>query len=317
VLSENGKGNLIRIFEDLGDSEGFLKSKNGESNRWTGQFWDVDSDPEIELIEEGPVRQVLQVRNKFELARFTRRIILYQGIPRIDFVLYLDWEGKNKMVKVIFPLSVSSPFATYEIPYGIIRRPSEGEEHVAQKWVDISDDNYGISLLNDSRYGHDITENEIRLSVLRCPDKPVRSLDNVGVHTIRYSLYPHEGNPQQANSMQKGYEFNYPFYAVRSDVHTGELPASYSFVQITPDNLIMTVLKKAEDSEDLIFRCFETKGEKCSGEVVLAKEISPDAIHKIDLQETALEDIKTNGKSFRIDAGPYSIESFKLIIDPF
>ena len=97
-----------------------------------------------------------------------------------------------------------------------------------------------------------------------------------------------------------------------SKIHKGELPASYSFVQITPDNLILTVLKKSEDSEDLILRCFETKGEKCSGKVILAKEIAIDAVHKIDLLENGLEDIITNGTSFKFDAGAYSIESFKL-----
>jgi len=312
VLAQNGNGNMIRIFEDLGDSEGFL-----ESNKWTGQFQDVDSDPNIELIERGPVRMVLRVKNKFELARFTRRITLYNGIRRIDFDLGLDWDGKNKMVKVVFPLSVSSPTATYEIPYGTIRRPSEGEEHAAQKWVDISDDNYGISLLNDSRYGHDISENEIRLSVLRSPEKPVSAMDNIGVHTLRYSLYPHKFSPQAANSMQKGYEINYPLHAVRTASHKGKLPDSYSFVQITPDNLILTVLKKAEDSEDLILRCFETKGEKCIGKIILAKEIAIDAVHKINLMETGLNDIITDGTSFGIKAGAYSIESFKLIKDPF
>ena len=315
VLAKNAKGNLIRIFEDLGDSEGFLKSSDGICNEWKGKFWDVDSNTEIELIEKGPVRIVMQIKNKFELARFTRKIILYPGIRRIDFDLKINWVGKNKMVKVVFPLSVSSPEATYEIPYGTIRRPSRGEEHVAQKWVDISDDHYGVSLLNDSRYGHDISLNEIRMSVLRSPEKPVFATDEVGVHTIKYSLYPHMASPEQANSMQKGYEINYPLYTTRTEIHRGELPVSHSFIQIKPDNLILTVLKKAEDSDDLILRCFETKGKKCNGEVILAKELIIDAVHKIDLMEIGLEDITTDGISFGIEAGANSIESFKLIID--
>ena len=160
VLAATGKGNLIQVLEDFGDSEGFLKSAAGaaEHNEWTGRrCWDVEAGPRIALVERGPVRTVVEVRKKFGLARFRQRITLYAGIRRVDFDLALDWKGKNKMVKVSFPLAVSNPKAAYEIPYGVILRPSRGEEQAAQKWVDISAGDYGVSLLNDSRYGFDVT----------------------------------------------------------------------------------------------------------------------------------------------------------------
>ena len=318
VLDKVGMANLIQIIEDHGDSEGFLRSadlRRDPHYKWTGKYWDVDSNPEIELLESGPVRAMVQVKKKFELARFTQRIVLYPKIPKIDFDLAIDWEGKHKMVKVSFPISVSVPEATYEIPYGTISRPSIGEEHAAQKWVDISGSNYGVSLLNDSRYGYDVKDNIIRLSVLRSPAGPVYATDEKGVHTLKYSLYPHQGSWQQANVMQKGYELNYPLIAFADTVHDGDLPSAYSFIKIEPENLILTVVKKAEDSDDLILRFYETKGKRCTAKVVLAEALAVDAVHKTNLLENSLSETETDGRSFQASAGAYAIESFKLIKD--
>ena len=246
MLDSASNANLIQIIDDFGDSEGFLCSPKGENeyNLWTGKNSDVKDYSEIRLIENGPVRAMLQIKRKFLLTRFIQRVYLYPGIRRIDFELDIDWNGKNKMVKVAFPLSVHSDSATYEIPYGTIRRPSLGEEQVAQKWVDLSGADYGVSLLNDSRYGYDVTKNTIRLSVLRSPDHPVETLDDKGIHQIKYSLFPHKGSWREANAMQKGYEFNNPLIAIISDAHKGLLPSTHSFVEISPENLIVTVLKK-------------------------------------------------------------------------
>jgi alpha-mannosidase len=312
VLDKSAKGNLIQILEDLGDSEGFLA---GDGKTWAGKSWDVYSNAQIELLQNGPVRALVQVKKKFELARFTQRIMLYPKLPKIDFDLVIDWCGKNKMVKVSFPTSISAQEATYEIPYGTIRRPSEGQEHVAQKWVDISKENYGVSLLNDGRYGYDVNDNVIRLSVLRSPTGPAYATDERGVHTLRYSLYPHKGNWQDANVMQRGYELNYPIIPIVEATHSGELPPTYSFVKIEPENLILTVIKKAEDSKDWILRFYETEGKKCTAKVVLAEPLAADAIHKIDLLENSLAEIRTDRTSFQMQVGAYSIESFRLIRD--
>jgi alpha-mannosidase len=277
----------------------------------------VNDVSDIQLIESGPVRATIQIKKRFQLARFIQRIHLYNGIPRIDFDLIIDWNGKNKMVKVGFPLSVQDDSATYEIPYGTIKRLSLGEEHVAQKWVDISNQNYGVSLINDSRYGYDVTSNTIRLSVLRSPDHPVFATDEKGIHQLRYALYPHKGNWRESNTMLKGYEFNYPLIAIQEAVHHGELPATQSFINIEPCDVIVPVLKKAEDSDDLIIRIFETEGEKSVVKVNLSNFLKIDAIHKTDLMENEMEIIPHNQSSFEVEVGKYSIDTFKLIEDNY
>lgn len=316
TLDKSGRGNLIQIIEDFGDSEGFLRSADGKldpKHKWTGKTINVDSNPEIKILEAGPVRALIQIKKKSGLSRFAQTIALYQRVPRIDFGLTMDWKGQNRMVKVSFPLNVRAAEATYEIPYGTIRRPSKGEEQNAQKWVDMSDQNYGISLLNDGRYGYDIEDNVIRLSVLRSPNSPAFATDERGVHSLRYSLYPHSGTWQEAEVTQRGHELNYPLLVIVDTPHEGELPATHSFLQVEPSNVIVEAVKKAEDSDNLIIRMYEAIGKRCSAKISLARPV--DAVHQTDLLENDLKEMPTDGKSFEVPMGAYSIETFKLIRD--
>ncbi len=317
ILSDKSLGNQVQIIDDFGDSEGFLMSPKGfgEYDKWDGQTSCLDDFSEIEVVENGPVLALIQIKKKFELATFIQRISIYQGINRIDFELVIDWNGRNKMVKVSFPLNVQNDSAVYEIPYGTITRPSQGEEHVAQNWVDLSDGEYGVSLINDSRYGYDITQNRIRLSVLRSPDHPVEATDEKGIHQIKYSLYPHPGDWRTAGTTQKGYELNYPLIAKVETAHEGYLPAKHAFIEIFPDNLVVTVLKKAEESDDLIMRFYETKGTESTAKIRLSSWMGIDSVHKTDLLENEIENIPVIKNEFETKVGKFSIETFKLIKD--
>jgi alpha-mannosidase len=263
------------------------------------------------------VRATIQIKKNFQLARFIQKIHLYKSIPRIDFELIIDWNGTNKMVKVAFPLNIQEDSATYEIPYGTIKRYSLGEEHVAQKWVDISNQNYGVSLLNDSRYGYDVTSNTIRLSVLRSPDHPVFATDEKGIHKLKYALYPHQMTWRESNTMLKGYEFNYPLIAFQENVHDGELPTTHSFINSEPDNIIIPVLKKAEDSDDIVIRIYESQGDDSIAKLRFSDFLKIDAVHKTDLLENELEIIQFNQRYFEVKVGKYSIDTFKLIQDNY
>ncbi|MFA6239659.1 MAG: glycoside hydrolase family 38 C-terminal domain-containing protein [Candidatus Hydrogenedentales bacterium] len=318
ALAEGGRGNLVQILEDFGDSEGFLKSADGkaEHNVWTGQSWDVDSAPQIALVERGPVRTTIEIKKQFELARFTQRVVLYAATRKVDFELAVNWRGTNKMVKVSFPLGVTSPEGTYEIPYGTIRRPSIGEEQVAQNWVDVSDSGYGVSLLNDSRYGHDITPNTIRLSVLRSPTAPVYSTDEGGVHEVKYSLVPHAGSWKDAGIVRKGLDLNNPLIAVRDTAHKGDLPAACAFVTVAPEGVVLSVLKRAEDSDDLIARCYDAAGAGATVRVTLAEPLAVDAVHATDLLENDQREVAVADSGFTAEVPACSIETYKLIRDP-
>jgi alpha-mannosidase len=150
---------------------------------------------------------------------------------------------------------------------------------------------------------------------LRSPDHPVDATDEKGTHEIGYSLYPHEGNWQSANTMERGYEFNYPLIAVKETNHTGRLPLRHSFMEISPGNMIITALKKAEDSDDLILRFYETKGEEGTAKIRISPMMGIDVVHKTDLLENEIEDIPIYKDEFEVKVGKFSIESYKLIKD--
>ncbi|MBF8248293.1 MAG: hypothetical protein HW374_1093, partial [Bacteroidetes bacterium] len=236
----------------------------------------------IEIDEHGQVRAVLRLTRDylkpgtkkdfptedFPSTFFEQDIILYAGIDRIDFKTHIDlWEDKT-FLKVAFPLAVTDTVATYEIPFGSISRSTQMRnswerakvEVPAQRWADVSNGGYGVSLLNNSKYGYDIKGNVMRLSLLRSPKWPDPTADR-GKHSIEYSLYPHKGNWRDAATVHRGYEFNNPLLVVATDLHRGKLPELHSFVQLAPAHLVLTTVKKSEDSPAWTVQWYDSKGE--------------------------------------------------------
>lgn len=232
---------------------------------FTGEIFDLMKAESVEKISAGPVESVIRVRHKYNNSSFQQDVVLYKGVPRIDFRMTADWNeiGTPKadfpMLKVAFPVDVENGKARFEIPFGSIERPANGKEVPAQKWIDISTADYGVSLLNDCKYGHDVKDNVMRLSLLRCSYDPDPKPDQ-GRHEITYSLYPHTGDWTDANTVRKGYELNNPLIAIVDTNHAGNLPKAYSFLKIQPSNVIVTALKQAEDTQDVILRFYEAEG---------------------------------------------------------
>ncbi|MBI3586120.1 MAG: alpha-mannosidase [Ignavibacteriales bacterium] len=246
----------------------------------------------MEIIEQGSIRVVLRLyrdylkpgtkkefpTEDFPSSFFTQDIILYNGIDRIDFKTNVDWWEEKTFLKVAFPLAVSDTVATYEIPYGTIQRSTQLRdswekakvEVPAHRWADVSHNGYGVSLLNRSKYGYDIKGNTIRLSLLRSSKWPDPTADR-GKHSIEYSLYPHTGNWKDANTVQRGYEYNYPLVVTATDAHKGTLPGTKSFVELSPSNLVLTTIKKAEDSNAWIVQWYDAEGKDTEGTLTLPR----------------------------------------------
>ncbi len=248
-----------------------------------------------EVIERGPARAVLRLTRDFlkpgskkefptedfPSTFFTQDVVLHAGIDRIDFVTGVDWWEEKTMLKVAFPVAVADASASYEIPFGSIARPT-GErdswekakrEVPAQRWADLSQDDYGVSLLNRAKYGHDIKGSTMRLSLLRSPVWPDPTADR-GKHAIEYALYPHAGRWRAAATVRRGAEYDTPLLAVVTDGHPGTLPVEKSFVSVGPERYVLTSIKKAEDSQAWVIRWYESRGEDGTAEVVLPFEPS-------------------------------------------
>ena len=229
------------------------------------------------VVERGPVRAMLRVSSRWGDSSITNDIILYHNLPVIEFVMTVDWHERHRMLKLAFPIDVEDRVATYEAPYGHVVREATGDEEPGQRWIDVTGETeslpYGVSLLNDCKYGFSIEESEMRLSVLRSPIYAFHDPAKVepgktylytdqGRQTLHYWLLPHRGDWRDADTVRKGWEANNPLLVRPLAPQDGELPPRASFLTAEPDNVAATVLKKAQKSEELIVRLYETAGRR-------------------------------------------------------
>ncbi|HLJ69148.1 MAG TPA: glycoside hydrolase family 38 C-terminal domain-containing protein [Chloroflexota bacterium] len=234
----------------------------------------------VRLIEQGPVRSTIRVESAFEASKLTQDLTLQAEGGRVDVAVTVDWHERFKVLKLNFPINIFFSNATYETPYGFIHRPANGEEEPGQSWVDLTgvgrNDGrlLGMSLLNDGKYSFDLTEKEINLTVLRSPiyahhtpyepaDREEYTFLDQGMQRFTYSLLPHAGGWEDAGTIQAALELNQPPIAIVESIHHGPLPLRASYLDVDQENVIVTAVKRAEDGDDLVVRCFETTGMEC------------------------------------------------------
>ncbi len=231
-----------------------------------------------EVLESGPVRGRLGFRLRWGDSSALLNVSLTAGSPRLDFDLVVDWHERLRMLKVSFPLAVSDPVATFEQAYTALSLPPDGSERPAQTWVDVSGrqdgEIVGAALLNDCKYGFDVLEADLRMTLLRSPayawhhpreldpDKHYWFLDQ-GEVAISYALLPHLGPWQQAAVAREAWGLNTPPLTVALDEPgSGEWPATASLAEVGPAGVVASVCKPAEEGDGTIVRVYETTGAK-------------------------------------------------------
>ncbi len=235
------------------------------------------ADASVQLLEKGPVRATLRVTSRYNRSLLRQDFMLYRDRKNIEVKVKLDWREEHKMLKLSFPVNVKEAEATYEIPYGYITRPVNGEEEPGQQWVDVSgkapdQSSYGLALANTSKYSYDVLENDLRLTVVRSPiyadhfgqqerDEWCEFTDQ-GIQYFSYSLLPHGGSWQASGIVREAYQLNVPPIPVLETYHKGPLPLQNSYCSISAPNVMASALKSAEEGEDLILRCYESHGEE-------------------------------------------------------
>jgi alpha-mannosidase len=267
------------------------------------------------VSEVGPLRASL----KFEYdltatSSLTQTISLTAVSPYLEFDTQVDWHENRKLLKVEFPFNLRSQNATYEIQFGHVQRPTHWNtswdmarfEVCAHRWADLSELDFGVSLLNDCKYGYSTHGNVMQLSLLRSPKNPDPVAD-LGQHTFRYALLPHTGSFQSAGIIEQGYAFNQPLFVSATNAALAET----SFFSMDNPHVILETVKKAEDSDAIIVRLYEAHGTR--GVVRLNSCLSVKSITRCNLMEE--EDVpvewKNNGVDFEVT--PFQIVTFKLI----
>jgi len=253
----------------------------------------------------------------FPSSFFTQDIVLYQGIDRIDFTTKVDWWEDKTMLKVAFPLTVKDTVATYEIPFGTIRRSTQLRdswekakvEVPAERWADLSQDDYGVSLLNRSKYGYDIKGSTMRLSLLRSPKWPDPTADR-GKHVIEYAIVPHSGRLDPARATREAEAYNNPLIALRAAAHRGTLPGAKSFITVEPQSLVLSSIKKGEDGASWVIQLYDAGGTNSTGTLTFPAVVKKAAYS--NFLEDDGEPITPVKNTVRIHSKKHSVTTLKI-----
>ena len=323
-VAQGGCGNLLQAFKDV------PRTQDAWEIRFDEDVWDLKQPQSVSVTEHGPERVVVRIEHSFRAptrkdgpdSTIRQGLVVYAGAPRVDVNTVVDWHEQHVLLKAAFPVNVHSDKATFEIPYGTIERPTTRNtpeeqgmfEVPALRWGDLSNETQGFSLLNASKYGYDAKDNVIRLSLLRSPQMPApdNRIADQGLHEFTYSLFAHSGGWRAGGTMRQGYELNYPLIASVAQTHAGSWPAKQSLARIDEGNAILTVMKKAEDTDGVIFRFYEFEGK--AGDVRLELPRKAASAVETDLMEKrgkALA-IAPSGREVVVPTGAYEIKTVEV-----
>ena len=333
----NSNGDITRIFDKQANRE--VLPPNAIANQFQAfedrpkswDAWDVDifyddkmwlAEPaeSIKFVEYGELRQTIEIKRKILNSEYTQRISLNYNSQRLDFDTHINWRERHTMLKVAFPVDVLSPQATYEIQWGNVTRPTHRNaswdwarfETCAQKWVDLSEGDYGVSLLNDCKYGHDIHNNVMRITLLRSPTMPDPTAD-FGEHDFKYSLYPHVGTWNE-ETQREAYLLNDPIISYQSSVSSKQSSVSslQSLVSCPSPNVVIETVKRAEDGDGIIVRLYESQRRR--GQVQVKMGFAVESAWATNLLEENESALSVENDSIQLNLKPYQIVTLRFIM---
>ncbi|HEV7678870.1 MAG TPA: alpha-mannosidase [Candidatus Dormibacteraeota bacterium] len=266
VLQDGRRGNVLQLFRD---------------HPTEYDAWEIDADDlrayeeltaceSIEVVERHPLRAAVRVVRRHGASTYTQTMVLRAGSRRIDVHTVVDWQETHRLLKVAFPVDVRAAQASYDAGFGHHRRPTHENtswdaaqfEVPAHRFADLSEEGYGVALLNDSRHGYDVRGGVLRLTLLRAPTAPDPQADR-GRHEFTYALLPHPGGLVQGGVVDEAERMDLPVRAVAASVRSGELPPSASLLRVESQggaHVAVTAVKKAERGEALVVRLCEVGG---------------------------------------------------------
>ncbi|HWZ27483.1 MAG TPA: glycoside hydrolase family 38 C-terminal domain-containing protein [Gemmatimonadales bacterium] len=280
---------------------------------FTGKQWTIDS---VKSLRAGgdAVERWIEVEKPWNGTHITQRVILRRGEPFVEIDNRVDWHERHKFLKVAFNWNVTADSATYEIGYGAIGQPTNPAtqaerakyEHPGHRWGDLSDSSFGVSVLNDSKYGWDTRGHTQRLSLLRSPLWP-DSLADRGTQHFRYAIYPHGGDWRKGLTERAGQAFNIPMIAVATTTHAGAAGRSWSVAGSSEPDVYITSVKRAEDAPGLVLRVVEWHGQATTTKISFGRAVR--RVRRANLLEDpgAALPLAPDGRSVSLTLRPWEI----------
>jgi alpha-mannosidase len=333
VVPKGQKANQLVIFDD----------KPLYWQAWDVEVFHLNSRKEIHatsssiISENGPHRVAVQTTTKIsEKSSITTTTSLSfapeGGHSYIETEAEVDWHEDMKFLKVEFPTTITNSEASYETQYGIVRRPTHYNttwdmakfEVCCHKWADLSENGYGVSILNDSKYGFATVGSLMRLSLLRAPKAPDAHAD-MGKHKIRWAILPHKG-PLDHRTIRAGFEFNNPM-AVHSHPKIADvkgLMTSFKLSRDSDEGLVLDTIKRGEDDEDVsrgdlpkrkgknvIIRVYDSLGGRCRGSIEVG-QVPIAKVWKCNVLEDDIEEVQIAKGAFDIELRAFEVATYRL-----
>ncbi len=311
VLAKGAPGNQLQAFED-------------RPICWDA--WDIDpffedrcepltGPAEIAITETGPLRAAVRVTRRYRASRITQTIRLSHTSRRIDFVTEADWQETHILLKVAFPVAILAPQATYDIQWGRIARPTHRNtswdaarfEVPGQKWADLSEHGYGVALLNDCKYGYDIAENTLRLSLIKSATMPDHAADQ-GAHRFTYALLPHTGD-WRGLVERESYDLNAPL--ILRPATGGQGRGIEPFVTTDAENVLIETLTPARDGPGVILRLFEAHRHRGPATLRFGRPMAQ--ITRVDLLDMPQEPLAERTDHLTLPLRPFEIVSLHCV----
>ncbi|MGN1267427.1 MAG: alpha-mannosidase [Dorea sp.] len=309
VLRKGQLGNVLEIYED--------KPLNYDA-------WDIDIFytekmqtasliKEPELIELGQLECIVRFTYQYHLSTIVQDMVVYRDSRRIDFRTKVDWKETQKLLKTAFYTDVRAVKATYDIQFGHAERPTHWNnswdwarfEVCGHKWADLSENGYGVSLLNNCKYGYSIKDHAMKLSLLKSAVFPDTTADK-GEHEFTYSLLPHQGGFIEGRTIEEANQLNLPAQVIR-----GKFVDTRKIVTIEGQGIQIDVVKKAEDEECLVIRFHECWGGR--QQIRIASEYPVKHMVCCNLLEHDLEEV-SQGAEAELTLKPFEIKTLKFYL---
>ena len=309
VLRPDQRGNLMRMYEDKP-----IYYDNWDIDiYYTEKYWDVTELTSLRWTDVGAVSATLELERCVSSSLIRQRIRFYANSRRIDFETYVDWHEHQHLLKVHFPVDVHTDEATFEIQFGNLKRKVHTNtswdvarfESCGQKWMDLSEGHYGVSLLNDCKYGHSVKDGCIGLTLIKSGIEPNPTTDQEE-HFFTYALYPHAEGWQQAGTVREAYRLNQPALSVRG----GQAGTEYSLASVQPANVILETVKQAEDGDGVIVRLYETENARTEACLTWNRPIA--SVEECNCIEEKQADAAFDSACIPFVIKPYEIKTFRI-----
>ena len=320
-------GNELRIYEDYPD-----QYDAWEIQEFSGyKYYPLHEFEDFDFVERGGKAGV-KITRRHGASQIVQTVWFYGEDPRIDFETELDWDSPHRILRAAFPVNINADKASFEIQFGTIERPTHKNtswdrqkfETCAHKFADLSEGNYGVSLLNDCKYGHDVHGNLMQLTLLKRPTYPNEVADR-GHHSFTYSLLPHRGPLSESDTVRQAYYLNYPMYAVKVNTRGADSKASreafkplfatgdtWSLVNCDAPNLVIETVKEAEYSGDIIVRGYEANN--CRGNASVRFGFSPREVWLSDLSENKVARLDVVDNAVSVPFKPFEIITLRVVV---